>query len=99
VLIMFLISAHSLLPLYYVRFMEEELGYFRNLPIRVMRWLGAYVLTYAIIFLPELAFLLLNTHHALTWEIMLSLYAVAVSQMTLYTAIQYIPRMTTERYT
>jgi hypothetical protein len=99
VLIMFLISAHSLLPLYYVRFMEDELAYFRNLPVSVMQWLSVYVISYAIIFLPELAFLLLTTHHALTLEIMMSLYAVAVSQMTLYTAIQYIPRMTTERYT
>lgn len=99
VLIMFLAAAHSLLPVYYVRFIEGGLLSFRNLPVSIGRWFSLYAGTYAIIFLPELAFLLLNAHHALTVNITLSLYAVAVSQSALYTSMQYLPRMTTERYT
>ena len=98
VLMMFLISAHSLLPLYYVKFMEVELAFTRNLPIPVMRRFFVYVLTYAVIFLPELLFLLLNVHHVMPLQLTLSIYAVAVSQLSLYTALQYLNNMTTERY-
>jgi hypothetical protein len=98
VLIMFLISAHSLLPMYYVGFMEKDLAFTRNLPIHISRRLLSYVITYAIIFLPELLFLLLNVHHVLPLQLTLSLYAVAVSQLTLYTALQYTG-VNTERYT
>ena len=99
VLIMFLISAHSLLPLYYVGFIEGELSFVRNLPIPIMRRLLVYVVTYAIIFIPELLFLLLNEHHAMPLQLTFSLYMVAVSQLSLYTALQYLKRMHTERYT
>lgn len=99
VLIMFLISAHSLLPLYYVRFVEGELSFLRNMPILISRRFFVYVLTYAIIFLPELAFLLLNTHHVMPLQLTLSLYAVAVSQLSLYTGLQYIRGVHTDKYT
>lgn len=99
VLIMFLISAHSLLPLHYVRFVEGGMAFLRNLPITVMRRLLMYITTYAIIFLPELLFLLLNTHHIMPLELTISLYAVAVAQLSLYTALQYINGINTERYT
>ena len=99
VLIMFLISAHSLLPLYYVRFMEGGLAFTRNMPIPVMRRLLVFVVTYAIILLPELLFLLLNEHHVMPLQLTLSLYAVGVAQLTLYTSLQYIKGMQQGKYT
>jgi hypothetical protein len=99
VLIIFLISAHALLPIYYVTFMEEELAFMRNLPIPALKKFASYVFTYAIIFLPELLFLLINGNHALPLSVTLSLYGVAMSQLALYTSIQYLREMTTERYT
>ena len=98
-LIMFLISAHSLLPLHYVRFIENGMSFLRNLPITITRRLLVYITTYAIIFLPELLFLLLNTHHIMPLQLTLSLYAVAVSQLSMYTALQYIKGLTSDRYT
>ena len=99
VLITFLISAHSLLPLYYVQFMEQGLTFSRNLPIPVMKRFAVYVLTYAVIFLPELLFLFFNERDIMPVQLILSLYAVAISQMALYTSFQYIKGMNTERYT
>ena len=99
VLIMFPISGHSLLPFYYVQFMETELACVRNLPIGLWRRFSVFVLTYAILFLPELAFLLYNEHAVMPMPMILSLYALAVSQMSLYTSLQYLRKMTNERYT
>jgi len=99
VLMMFLVSAHSLLPLYYTGFMETKVGFVRNMPVSKTRILSTYTLTYLVTFLPELMFLLINSKHAISLSQVLSLYAVAVSQLLLYTAIQYVPKMKTERYT
>jgi hypothetical protein len=99
VLMMFLIAAHSLLPLYYVQFSEVQLSFQRNLPIPLLRRFAVYLLTYAIIFVPELLFLLLNVRNVMPLHITLSVYALSVTQMALYTAVQYIRGITTERYT
>lgn len=99
VLIMFLVAAHSLLPYYYVRFIEEDMSFLRNLPIRSVKIFLLYLLTYSIIFIPELLFVILNSNHSLTYEVALALYAIAVAQTMLYTAIQYLPNMLPEKYT
>ncbi|MCD6012941.1 MAG: hypothetical protein K0Q79_2803 [Flavipsychrobacter sp.] len=99
VLIMFSVSAHALLPLYYVQFMERELQFLRNLPLATFRRFAVYGFTYAMIFIPEVLFLLLNVQHSMPIEIVISLYAVAVSQLLLYTAILYLKNMRTDRYT
>lgn len=98
VLMMFLISANSLLPFYYVRFAETQLSFLRNMPVKQASLFLATAFTYAIIFIPELAFLLLNSQHALSLAIITDLYFVAISQMMLYTALQYVPRLTTDKY-
>lgn len=98
VLIMFLVSAHSLLPVYYVRFVEEGMPFLRNMPISLVKRYSMFVLTYAIIFLPELLFLLLNEQHIMPVQLILSLYAVAISQLLLYTSLLYMKGMRTEQY-
>ncbi len=99
VLMMFLISAHALLPAYYVHFIENEMAFIRNLPVHTIKRFLVYVLTYSVIFIPELLFLLVNNHHAISLQLTLSLYGVAVSQLSLYTSLQYINSIHTERYT
>lgn len=99
VLMMFLVSAHALLPLYYTGFMESKAAFVRNLPVSKARILITYALTYMVTFLPEMLFLLINSKHAISLSQVFSLYAVAVSQLLLYTATQYVPGMKTERYT
>jgi hypothetical protein len=99
VLVMFLISAHALLPFYYVGFMEKELAFFRNTSLPAMRRFSVYVITYSIIFIPELLFLLWNERSVLALQVILSLYALAVSQLSLYTSLLYFKNLTTDRYT
>ena len=99
VLMMFLVSAHALLPLYYASFLEGKVAFTRNMPISRGRVLRTYAITYMVTFLPELLFLLINSKHAMSPGQVLSLYAVAVAQLLLYTALQYVPKMNTERYT
>lgn len=99
VIMMFLISAHALLPVHYTRFSERKLGFLRNMPLARVRMISAHAVTYLIVFLPELLFLLLNGKHSLDRNETLSLYCLAVTQLLLFTSLQYLPRMTTERYT
>jgi hypothetical protein len=48
--------------------------------------------------LPELAFLLLHLQTALPAVMLLLIYLVAVLQLSLYSAMLYLPRITVERY-
>ncbi len=98
-LVLFCISAHALLPVYYVRFTETDLGFLRNLPLSLGKRLLAFVLTYAIIFIPEILFLLWNERNVMPVQLTLSVYILAVSRLTLYTSMQYINNMTIDRFT
>jgi hypothetical protein len=97
VLIMFLISAHTMLPIYYTVFLERELSFLRNLPLRQMRVWFVFIVTYAIIFLPELAFLLANEQHVMPMQLILSLYVLGICQMLFYTSLLYL-NISTEKY-
>ncbi len=98
-LVLFCISAHALLPNYYVRFTEQELRFTRNLPISLGKRLATFIITYALIFIPEILFLLYNERNVLPLPLVASIYALAVSRLTLFTAMQYLPGMGMERYT
>ena len=98
-LVLFCISAHALLPVYFVRFLETELSFLRNLPISMARRISVYAFTYLIIFIPEILFLLWNESGVLSPGIVFSIYALAVSRLTLYTSLQYLKKMGIDRYT
>ncbi len=98
-LIFLCISTHALLPLYYVDFVENQLGFLRNMPLPLWRRLALYLVTYAVLFIPELLFLLWNERNVLPMPVILSLYALAVSRLMLYTAAQYVPKINTNNYT
>ncbi len=98
-LILLSIAAHALLPLYYVRFIETEMSFLRNMPLRLSYRLAQFAVTYAIVLLPELLFLALNEGRVLQWHILLSLYLLGISRLMLYSVLQYLPKMSTDRYT
>lgn len=98
-LILFCISAHSLLPGYYVQFVETELAFLRNMPMTLAKRGGQFVFTYAVILLPELLFLLYNEINIIPLATILSLYLLAITRLSLYTAIQYLPDMNLNKYT
>lgn len=97
-LILFLIAAHAMLPAYYVRFSEQQMSFLRNMPISRSRHLANYLFTYSLIFLPEMLFLTINAHHTLTLQVIGSLFTSAIATSLLYTSLQYLPKLTTERY-
>lgn len=98
-LILLSIAAHALLPLYYVRFIETEMAFLRNMPLRLGVRLAQFALTYAIVLLPELIFLAWNEARILPWHILLSLYLLGISRLMLYSVLQYLRGMTTDSYT
>ncbi|MBL7692942.1 MAG: hypothetical protein JNM41_15215 [Flavipsychrobacter sp.] len=97
-LILFLIAAHAMLSAYYVRFTEQQMSFLRNMPISRSRHLAKYLFTYSVIFLPEMLFLTINAQHALTLQVIGSLYTSAIATSLLYTSLQYLPKLTTQRY-
>jgi hypothetical protein len=84
---MFIIAAHSLLPLHFVAFMESRMAFLRNLPLSILYRYGLYAFTYAVIFLPELAFLTLNGNGSIPNYLAITLYLLAVVQLCFYTSI------------
>lgn len=99
VLMMFLISAHGLLPQYFVLFSESRLQFLRNLPFSIFYRFCLYACAYALLFLPELAFLVINGRGSLPYDIILSIYGLSIAQLCLYTALLYHPYFKGARYT
>ena len=98
-LILLSISAHALLPTYYVRFLETEMSFLRNLPIPLPKRLLQFTVTYAAILLPELIFLLYNEINVISLPVIISLYLLAIVRLSLFTAIQYFPKLDLNKYT
>lgn len=98
-LILLCISAHALLPAYYVKFVETEMLFLRNMPLPLFKRLAQFTFTYTIILLPELLFLLYNEINTISISIIISLYLLAIVRLSLYTAFQYLPKMDMNRYT
>lgn len=89
VLMMFIISAHALLPQQYVSFSESRLRFLRNLPFSAFYRFSIYALTYAVLFLPELAFLFINGKESIPIGVIASIYALAVAQLSLCTSLLF----------
>ena len=86
--LLIMITAHAMLPYYYVTFTESQC-WLRNMPIPTFRRMLYYALTYAVLFLPELIFLLVHVHSLLSPLQMLSLYALMVAVLCWYTGALY----------
>ncbi|WP_276132975.1 hypothetical protein [Polluticoccus soli] len=93
-----LIAAHAILPFYLREFIEERLRFVRAMPISLTKRYSWFLLSYAVLMLPELLFLLLHVKSVLPITMLLLIYAIAAAQLSLYSSLLYSPRMTVEKY-
>ncbi len=98
-LVLLCISTHALLPVYFADFQEKQLGFMRNMPLALWQRYALYFVTYALLFLPELLFLLWNERNVLPLSVIFSLYALAIGRLMLYSSLQYLKNLTLDRYT
>lgn len=97
-LMMGLIGAHAILPYYLREFTETQLSFVRAMPLGLPQRFTWYLLTYAVLLLPELAFLLLHVKSALPVVMIFVIYLASVAQLSLYSSLLYLPNMTVEKY-
>ncbi len=95
--LLFLIVAHGLIP-WQLRQFSEGLPWLRNLPLSLMRRFLAFAGTYALLFLPELVFLLLHVHTSLSLLDMASFYALSAAMLCGFHAMLYLPGFNMDRY-
>lgn len=84
-----ILTTHAALIFYLVQFAELQLSFRRNLPIPLIKTAGFYLLTYFILMLPELAFMLANNHQHLQVSHIFFQYGSAIAMLFLYTGILY----------
>jgi hypothetical protein len=90
--------AHAVLPFYYISFMERDLSFYRNLPVPLVKTGLIYIITYCIVLIPELLFLLVNAHDHVSLTDIFLLYGVAVVNLLLFTALLYMEEMRMKKY-
>lgn len=95
--LLLIVAAHALIPYHFVRFTEAN-SWLRALPATALQRYGYFAGTYAALFLPELAFLLLHTHTSLSIAGIASLYTLAVCMLCAMHALLYLPRAGIDRY-
>ena len=93
-----LIMAHAVMPFYYISFLEKKMAFSRNLPVPLLKTGVLYFITYCVLFLPELLFLLINALHYLSLIDVLLLYTIAVVNLLLFTAILYMEDIHMKKY-
>lgn len=93
-----LVAVHAILPYYVRTFADERLQFVRAMPLSIRRRYLWFLFTYAILLAPELLFLLLHLHTALPVSMLLTIYAVSLAQLCLYSSILHLPGITVERY-
>ena len=78
--------------------MERNLSFYRNLPVPLLKTGLIYFITYCIILIPELLFLLVNAHDYISLTDIFLLYGVAVVNLLLFTAILYMEEIRMKQY-
>jgi hypothetical protein len=89
---------HAMLVFHYVSFIELQLGISRNLPLPLYKVAHGYILTYAIILLPELLFMLINNQGNLPVVNIIIFYLVLAAALFLFTAVLYADGLDMDRY-
>jgi hypothetical protein len=98
VIFLIVIMAHAILPFYYISFMERDLSFYRNLPVPLVKTGLIYIITYCIVLIPELLFLLVNALDHVSLTDIFLLYGVAVVNLLLFTALLYMEEMRMKEY-
>ncbi len=89
---------HALLVYYYVELMEKLMSITRNLPVRRAYRFLLFLITYVLMLLPELFFILINGSHLVTLYQTAVFYIMAVAQLLLFTSILYVKSMRMKPY-
>lgn len=98
IIFLIVIMAHAVMPFYYISFMERNLSFIRNLPVSLLKTGLIYFISYCIILIPELLFLLVNAHGHISLTDIFLLYDIAVVNLLLFTAILYMEEMRMKKY-
>jgi hypothetical protein len=84
-----ILTGHAVLVFYCVQFNESQLQFSRNLPIPLYKVASMYMLTFSILLLPELLFMLINNHGNLPIRHIVELYFTAIATLFFYTGTLY----------
>lgn len=90
--------AHSMLVYASFEFAEKQLAFTRSLPISRSKRLLAYLITYLLLLLPELCWLVAYSGNLMTWRELLLTFAAGLGQLLLLTAVLYLPNLHTQRF-
>ncbi len=93
-----ILTAHAILVFYCVSFSETELKFSRNMPLALPKIVGTYLITYAIVLMPDAGFMLINNHGNLPLLHVIVLYLTSISILFLYTGILYACGLNMDRY-
>jgi hypothetical protein len=93
-----LVVSNALLPFYAAGFMENRLSLVRNLPLSPFLIWMLYALTYALLFLPELFYLLIAGWPVLPFSLLLGYYAVLIATLLFLTAMRYSESRETKEF-
>ncbi|HYH14100.1 MAG TPA: hypothetical protein VD794_02705 [Flavisolibacter sp.] len=91
-LVLFLVVillSHALLAFQYVQFMEKSLLFIRNLPISSLNIFLCYYIAFALLFLPELAYILVTGHQLIPFYQILAIYFTLLHTLLFYSMVQY----------
>ena len=84
-----IILIHAIIVYNYVGFIEKKLSFIKNLPLSVWKYLNIYAITYCLILLPELIYIIINGQNLISLNNIFLFYGIGVGQLVLYTAVLY----------
>lgn len=91
-------AAHSMLVYYSFRFTEQQLAFTRSLPITRAKRLFAYLLTFLLLLLPELCWLLVYSGSLMSWPELLLTFCIGLGHLLLLSSILYLPNMSLQHF-
>lgn len=93
------IASHAMIAYYYVQFIETKMRWLRNMPRSPIQFFALYASTFFVILIPEMVYLLKHASLLSQTTNALSLILFFISQLLLYTALQYQRGMNMPEYT
>ena len=97
-LMMGLVLAHSVVPYYIREFAEERLTFMRALPLSMVRRFLWFTLSFGVLLIPELIFLLFHLGNAIPLSLILSIYLLSVALLCVFYSLLYLPGIKIEQY-
>ena len=93
-----ILLTHTVFAFKGVRFLEGQLAIWRNLPLSLAYRAGVYVLTYAVLLLPEAGYLFYAGYGLVPLPAMLAYYCIALLSLCFLTGVQYTEAMNANEY-